>query len=55
MNEELAKEIIDNFSNTGVSYTSKYRMYIQPFKKDFDSREYVKNTFDSIPTLEEYK
>ena len=26
-----------------------------PFKKDFDSREYVKNTFDSIPTLEEYK
>ena len=161
MSEELAKEIIDNFSNTGVSYTSKYRMYIQtpkeelfrlleylkdngfkylvmitcvdwinenefelvyqvgnfntplriiiqvriprnnptyksiipifknatdyereihelfgivfdgnpkltplfledwqkfhPFKKDFDSREYVKVTFDSIPTLEEYK
>ena len=26
-----------------------------PFKKDFNSREYVKNIFDSIPTLEEYK
>ncbi len=26
-----------------------------PFRKDFDTREYVKETYDSIPTLEEYK
>ena len=28
---------------------------IPPFRKDFDTREYVKETFDNIPTLEEYK
>jgi len=26
-----------------------------PFRKDFDTREYVKETYDSIPALEEYK
>jgi len=28
---------------------------IPPFRKDFDTREYVKNTFDTIPTVEDKK
>jgi NADH-quinone oxidoreductase subunit C len=27
---------------------------IPPFRKDFDTRKYVKKTFDSIPTIEEH-
>ena len=27
---------------------------IPPFRKDFDTRDYVKKTFDSIPTVEEH-
>jgi len=28
---------------------------IPPFRKDFDMRKYVKDTYDSIPSFEEYK
>jgi len=28
---------------------------IPPFRKDFNMREYVKETYDSIPSFEEYK